>query len=150
MQAQDAQRTFRTVLVGISLMSAVGFMIWLQSRFDGADRKNAVGVVNDYRSKTGWSVPEAIEKKHPGKPTSWSVVTQSSCSQYERVDIFVESEDYQFVVDINGPSIHPGNAAGEAILHLIDEPRPVPASSASAAPSAGMTGAPATSATAAP
>ena len=51
-----------------------------------------------------------------------------------------EPTAYDFVVDINGPSVHPGNPAGEELLKLMSEMPPV--STAEPAPTAAPTGTP--------
>ena len=53
--------------------------------------------------------PDVLAERHPGKEQSWQVHTESSCLQHERVDVEVDGQDYAFIVDINGPAIHPGN-----------------------------------------
>jgi hypothetical protein len=116
-------------LVGISVPTGL-VMVWMQSKFDEADRRAALSVVHQHRSKQGWTVPEALEALHPGKPPVWSVATESTCYQHVRVRANVSGEGaaetvaYDFVVDINGPSIHPGNPAGERVVRKLDEPRP--------------------------
>lgn len=116
-------------LVGISVPTGL-IMVYMQSKFDEADRRAALTVVHQHRSKEGWTVPEALDDLHPGKPPTWSVATESTCYQHVRVRANVTPEGsaqtiaYDFVVDINGPSIHPGNPAGERVVKKLDEPRP--------------------------
>jgi hypothetical protein len=114
----------KSLLVGSGTLLALASMLWLQTKFDGADRKAAVGVVHDYRAKGGWTIPEILDAKHPGHPAVWSVQTDSSCMQRERVSADVDGVRYQFMVDINGPSIHPGNRESETILLELGEERP--------------------------
>jgi hypothetical protein len=114
----------KSLLVGSATLLALASMLWLQTKFDGADRKAAVGVVQSYRAKGGWTIPEILDAKHPGHPAVWSVQTDSSCMQRERVSADVDGVRYEFMVDINGPSIHPGNRESETILLELDEERP--------------------------
>ena len=120
----DPAKLMRSLLVGSATLLAVVSMFWLQSKFDGADRKAALGVVHKYRSRAGWTVPEVLDARHPGSTAVWAVETQSSCLQHERVSADVAGVRYQFMVDINGPSIHPGNRESEAVLKQLDEERP--------------------------
>lgn len=113
------------MMLGISsAMVAVACILWVQSKFDGADRKAALDVVQEYRSKQGASIPEVLDKKHPGQAPFWTVETQSSCFHHERVRAVVAGVPYDFMVDIDGPSIHPGNPAGEDVLRDLGQPRP--------------------------
>ena len=136
------------VLVSLSIL-AVAVILFVQSKFDAADRRAAVGLVQQYHSKQGWTVPEAIEVLHPNKPPLWSASTESACFQHVRVRAYVSGADvkdaaaYDFVVDINGPSIHPGNPNGEKVLRLLDEPRPSAGAAADAGAPADAGGAPA-------
>jgi hypothetical protein len=129
----DASKASRAMLAVTSAMVAVASILWIQSKFDGADRKAALGIVQEYRSKQGSTIPEVLGRRHPGQVPVWSVDTQSSCMQHERVSAALGGEVYDFQVDINGPSIHPGNRASEAVIAALDEPRPAP-SAASAQP----------------
>ena len=122
--AFDPGKMMRAGLVASTTMLALVIMWVLQSKFDGADRKAALGIVLDYHSKHGWTIPEVLAEQNPGKAPGWFVETESTCMQHERVHADVGGKDYAFIVDINGPSIHPGNAAGEAVLRRLDEPRP--------------------------
>jgi hypothetical protein len=130
----DPAKLMRSLLVGSATLLAIVFMFWLQSKFDGADRKHALEVVRDYHARGGWSVPDILDQKHPGRTPIWAVETQSSCLQTERVSADVDGVRYQFVVAINGPSIHPGNPASEAVMKQLDDARPgwPPAASATA------------------
>ncbi len=46
--------------------------------------------------------------------------------QRERVSASVAEQTYEFMVDINGPSIHPGNKESETILLALDAPKDAP------------------------
>jgi hypothetical protein len=132
----DQGKLMRSLLVGSSTLLAIVLMFWIQSKFDGADRKAALGVVQVYRSAAGWTVPEALDARHPGHAALWSVQTEPSClHHYEKVSADVAGVRYQFMVDIDGPSIHPGNRESEAVLKQLDEPRPAASGSAAAPPS---------------
>jgi hypothetical protein len=135
----DPGKLMRVLMGGSATLLAVVSMFWIQSKFDAADRKAAVAVVHEYRSRAGWTVPEAFDALHPGRPTHWSVETVPAClHHYERVSIESDGVSYQFMVDIDGPAIHPGNHESEAVLRQLDEARAEPASPAApaAAPSA--------------
>ncbi|KYG01568.1 hypothetical protein BE20_52780 [Sorangium cellulosum] len=123
----DYGKATRTLLlVGTSAVAA-GAVLWVQSRFNASDRRAALGIVQQYRAQDGRSVPEAIGARHPGKPPVWSTATESACFQHVRVRATIEGEPraaYDFLVDINGPSIHPGNRDGEAILGELGRPPP--------------------------
>src|SRR5262245_41122224 len=109
----DSGKLLRMMLAMGSAILALCFMFWLQSKYDGADRRAALSVVQDYRSKQGTSIPEILDQKHPGRAPLWTVETESACLQHERVRASVDGAQYDFMVDINGPSIHPGNPASE-------------------------------------
>ena len=135
----DQAKLSRAGLALSSAMVAFVNILWVQSKFDGADRKAALGIVQEYRSRQGSTIPEILDRRHPGAPPTWSVDTQSGCEQHERVRAVVAGETFDFAVDINGPSIHPANKAAEAVIAGLDEARP--AGSASA-PGSVKTGAP--------
>ena len=134
----DQAKLSRAALTLMSAMVAVMIILWVQSKFDGADRKAALGIVQEYRSKQGSTIPEILDRKHPGAAPVWSVETQSACEQHERVRAVVAGETFDFAVDINRPSIHPANPAAESVIAGLDEPRPSGSASApgSAAPAA--------------
>jgi hypothetical protein len=112
------------MMISVSFaLVAILAILFLQARFAGADRKAALGVVQGYRSKQGSSIPEILDKRHPGHAPVWTVHTESACMQHERIGAAVDGAQYDFMVDINGPSIHPGNRAGEVVLRELDEPR---------------------------
>ncbi|WP_434043467.1 MULTISPECIES: hypothetical protein [Sorangium] len=128
----DYGKALRTLLlVGTSAVAA-GVVLRVQSRFNASDRRAALGVVQQYRPEGGRSAPEAIDARHPDKAPVWSASTESACLQHVRVRATIEGEPplrYDFLVDINGPSIHPGNAEGEAVLRELTA---TPAASAGA------------------
>jgi len=102
---------------------AAGSILYLQGRFNAGDEKNALVVVQTYHSKSGRSLPDVIAAENAGAVPDWSTTTESSCFQHERVRAQVAGEKgivaYDFVVDINGPSIHPGNENGRRALEAL-------------------------------
>ncbi|MGK4001685.1 hypothetical protein WMF31_03605 [Sorangium sp. So ce1036] len=115
----DTRKVLRTLLLVGTSAVAGGAVLWVQARFNASDQRAALGVVQQFRPQGGRSVPEAIGARHPGKAPRWSAATESACFQHVRVRATVEEAPpvrYEFLVDINGPSIHPGNREGEGIL----------------------------------
>jgi hypothetical protein len=129
---EPAKITRYLVLTSMTLLAFVVIMV-MQSKFEGADQRTSIGIVQLTPSKSGRTVNDVLSAKHPGKPPIWSSATESSCFQHVRVRATVAPDppadpvNYDFVVDINGPSIHPGNPAGEEILRLLNEPAPAAA-----------------------
>ncbi|MET0595499.1 MAG: hypothetical protein ABW133_22560 [Polyangiaceae bacterium] len=112
--------------VGMVLTSALAAstILYVQNRFNAGDEKNALAVVQSYRAPSGKSLPEVIGDARPGAPPAeWSTATESSCMQHERVRAEVATDagvvTYDFMVDINGPSIHPGNENGKRALEAL-------------------------------
>jgi hypothetical protein len=130
------------LLVATSLLAAVT-VLWIQSRFEAGDENNALALVQAYQSKAGVSIPDVIANRHPEKVVEWSTATESSCFQHIRVHAVVRGDRaaepvvYAFVVDINGPVIHPGNEPGRELLAALDHA--LPAVSAQTAGSAQAT-----------
>jgi hypothetical protein len=103
---------------------AAGTILYVQNRFNAADEHNALAVVQSYRARSGKSLPDVIAPAHPGAAApEWSTATESSCMQHERVRAEVTTDagvvTYDFMVDINGPSIHPGNENGQRALEAL-------------------------------
>ncbi len=140
-----AKYTRYLVLISMTLLAFVAIVV-MQSKFDGADQRAAIGIVQATTSKDGRTIPDVLGARHPGRPAMWSSGTESSCFQHVRVRASVSPDPtappvaYDFVVDINGPSVHPGNPAGEEVLKALAEPPP--ATSATATASAAATSAP--------
>jgi hypothetical protein len=137
----DAAKLLRSMLAAMVTLIAFVSIFYIQSRFDKADRRAALGIVQHYRARGGWTIPELLDKRHPGKAAAaaWTVETQSSCRQHQRVQAMVDGTPYVFGVDINGPSIHPGNPEGEAVMKELGQERagwPPPGSASAAAPAA--------------
>ena len=99
---------------------AAGSILYLQARINASYERNALALVQECRAKSGRLLPEVLAETSGGKKPEWSTATESSCFQHERVRALVETdagvEMYDFVVDINGPSIHPGNDNGKRAL----------------------------------
>jgi len=112
--------------IGMVLTSALaaGTILYVQTRFNAADEHNALSVVQNYRARSGRSLPDVIGDGKNGAPMpEWSTATESSCMQHERVRAEVTTDagvvTYDFMVDINGPSIHPGNENGKRALEAL-------------------------------
>ncbi|MFO0761296.1 MAG: hypothetical protein U0359_32760 [Byssovorax sp.] len=131
----DPSKLLRMLLAVSSAMVAIVSIFWIQSKFDGADRKAALAIVQEYRSKEGNTIPTLLDRHHPGHPPVWNVETARSCMQHERVRASVDGVEYDFMVDINGPSIHPGNPASEAVMAELSAPPPAASPSSTALPS---------------
>jgi hypothetical protein len=111
----------------LTALSAAVCIVYVQGRFDAADVKAAVEMAESYRAPSGKSLPDVLAARHPGASVDWSGAVTSSCFQHVRVDAKVAPSegapvDYQFDIDINGPSIHPANPAGVEALGALDVP----------------------------
>jgi hypothetical protein len=131
----------------LTSLFAAGSVLWMQRKFEAGDERNALAVVQAYRARHA-SIPEVLESRHPSRPIAWSTATESACFQHVRVHAVIEEPGqepslYAFTVDINGPSIHPANEGGRAVLAALDTPLPpAPLRAPSASPSAPSSSAP--------
>jgi hypothetical protein len=131
----------RKILLVVTAAAAAATILWLQGRFEKGDARNALTLVREYRSRAGASIPDLVGRAHPGRAVEWSARVDSACFQHVRIEASVgegagaPGERYQFVVDINGPAIHPGNEAGKRLLEMLDlGGAPSPEASGSARP----------------
>ena len=112
----------------LTALAAAITMIYVQRRFEAADVKDGLAVVQSYKAPSGRTLPDVLEALHPGSHVEWHAFEESSCQQHVRVDAWVTPTggasplDYSFAVDINGPSIHPANPLGEKALQGLDAP----------------------------
>lgn len=114
------------VVIGtiIFLVAATMTVRYVEQRFNGADVRNGVEIVQGYRAPSGRLLQDALVARHPGLPRNgirWEGELLSSCYQYVRVRAIVtepggRSREYAFDVDINTVSIHPGNPNGLSVL----------------------------------
>jgi hypothetical protein len=113
------QKTRMIVMVATAL-AAAACILWMQRRYEAADAEHALEIVQDYRAHRGRTIPEALAARHPGRVPSWRGTIQSSCFQHILVEATVtdggEATVYAFMVDLNGPAIHPGNEHGRELL----------------------------------
>jgi hypothetical protein len=113
----------KNVLLVLTSALAASSILYLQGRFNAGDERNALALVQTYHAKGGRSLPDAIGELSGGAGADWSTSTESSCFQHERVRALVATDaglaSYDFVVDINGPSIHPGNENGRRALEAL-------------------------------
>jgi hypothetical protein len=120
--------TRKTILFVVTSAVAAFSVLWMQGRFEASDARHAEAVVQEYRSTFGVSVPDALSHRHPGKGIQWASQVESSCFQHIRVYASVNADPrkppkvYIFLVDLNGPAIHPGNEAGKDLLGMLDAP----------------------------
>jgi hypothetical protein len=102
--------------------AAAAALLYLQGRFSAGDEKSALALVQAYRAKSGRSLPEIVAQGNAGA-VQWSATTESACFEHERVRASVNGENgvvtYDFLVDLNGPSIHPGNENGRRALEAL-------------------------------
>ena len=111
-------------------LAAAGMVLWMQERYEAADQRHAVEIVQSYHPAGGTSIPALLAARHPDKPVSWSSAVENTCFQHIRVHAVVTDDPaadpvlYAFVVDINGPSIHPANEPGKELIGLLDKPLP--------------------------
>ena len=123
----NLKRKFIMVLAAIT---AAAVILWMQGKYEEGDKKNALNVVQSYRSTSGVSIPDLLSQNHPGKAVQWSTAVESSCFQHVRVHAVVAEDPatapvvYAFTVDINGPSIHPANDDGKRLLGEMNKAAP--------------------------
>jgi hypothetical protein len=117
--------TREKVFMVITALAASASVIYLQRRFDAADVRNGVEIARTYRAPSGRTLPDVLGARHPGASIDWRGTDESSCFQHVRVDAVVTgpgqtAADYEFSVDLNGPSIHPANPLGQEAVAGLD------------------------------
>jgi len=132
-------RSKKVIATLATAVLAAATVLWMQHRFESTDKRNAVELVQGYRSPSGKTIPELISHHHPDKDVQWSSRARSACLHHIYVqgnvagDASAAPTSYLFVVNINGPSIHPGNETGRRLLGELNQPAPTaPSASASA------------------
>lgn len=117
-------------------LAAAATVLWMQGRYEKADRRHALEIVQSYHPKGGTDIPSLLAHRHPERTVEWSSAVENSCFQHIRVHAVVAEPEpvlYAFVVDINGPSIHPANDNGQELIVALDTPLPPASATASAA-----------------
>jgi hypothetical protein len=113
----------KNILLLLTSVLAAFSILYLQARFNAGDERNALALVQQYRARSGRSLPEVIAESSPGKVPEWSTATESSCFQHQRVRAPVETEagvvSDDIVVDNKRPAIHPGNENGRRALEAL-------------------------------
>src|ERR1700728_52746 len=109
----------------LTALAAAVCVVYLQGRFDAADMKNCVAIAETYRAPSGKTLPDVLAARYPGATIEWTGTETSSCFQHVRVEARVTPKDappvlYDFDIDLNGPSIHPGNPLGIEALAALD------------------------------
>lgn len=125
----NAKQLVRNGVLLVLSVSAAAVILYVQARFDTADRHAGLVLVHEYHSPKGRTLPEILAERHPGKTPTWSTTTESGCLQHIRVSAAVDDPPgsttvYEFLIDINGPSIHPGNPAGQQAIAELDVAKP--------------------------
>jgi hypothetical protein len=114
----------------VGVLSIVS-MKYVQGRFDRSDEHNAELIVRNYRGPMHRTLEEVVHAQSPAPAWSavaWRTETLSSFFQHIRVHAELTGpagarRDYEFDVDLNTTSIHPGNPLGESALQAMGEPR---------------------------
>ncbi len=114
------------LLVGsMMILGLLASVNWLQGRFNSSDKRKAVRMVSDYKSKSGIPLTDALLRAHPRQSKEdilFSSEIRQSCLGYVRVEAKVPGEEnqkavsYFFDVDLNGPSVHPTDPVTVKIL----------------------------------
>lgn len=120
------------VVIGtvVFVVAAIITVRYVEQRFNTADVRNGVEIVQGYRAHNGRLLQDVLRARHDGLPRSalrWEGESISTCYQYVRVRAVVTERNgrtvqYAFDVDINTVSIHPGNELGLAALRDLSSP----------------------------
>jgi hypothetical protein len=120
--------TREKVTMVLTALAAAISVLYLQQRFDAGDVKSSLEIAKTYRAPGGRTLSDVIHARYPGAAIDWKGTEESSCFQHVRVDALVTPAnggppvDYAFTIDVNGPSIHPGNALGQTAIEGLESP----------------------------
>jgi hypothetical protein len=115
------RRALRSAVIAV-LALGIGLAIGqVKRRFEAKNERAAIDLVMGWHTPSGKSIADAIASQDPDAPAPvWSATTESACWNHERVRAEIRDAPaslvYEFVVDINAGSIHPGNENGERAL----------------------------------
>jgi hypothetical protein len=111
----------RSLAMIVTAVGAAAALVYLQQRSAAADAKAGLAIAQDHRGASGRTLSEILEAREPGAAIIWSSVQESACFSHVRVEAHAGPRaDYVFLVDLNGPSIHPGNPAGEEAIRALE------------------------------